>query len=153
MCVVFFADSSIYELSQPSDLLVHFPMWSVSQPLVNCDGTNELGQVQYEVEVPTDGSLTSYPHSPGSTGDHSDYSSGMPFMTFFYIFKKNLCSYFVNILLTDLCKLYLYYGVDTMRVQTSFILFFCNMNCFKILNCKLHFRYSQLQFCKFDTNY
>lgn len=68
-------DSSIYELSQPSDLLVHFPMWSVSQPLVNCDGTNELGQVQYEVEVPTDGSLTSYPHSPGSTGDHSDYSS------------------------------------------------------------------------------
>lgn len=75
MCVVFFADSSIYELSQPSDLLVHFPMWSVSQPLVNCDGTNELGQVQYEVEVPTDGSLTSYPHSPGSTGDHSDYSS------------------------------------------------------------------------------
>lgn len=74
--VVSFIDSSIYELSQPSDLLVHFPMWSVSQPLGNTDGGCELGQVQYEVEVPTDGSLTSYPHSPGSTGDHSDYSSG-----------------------------------------------------------------------------
>lgn len=74
--VLSFTDSSIYELSQPSDLLVHFPMWSVSQPLGNTDGGCELGQVQYEVEVPTDGSLTSYPHSPGSTGDHSDYSSG-----------------------------------------------------------------------------
>lgn len=68
-------ESSIYELSQPQDLLVHFPMWSVSQPLVNIDDSSELGRVQYEVEVPADGSLTSYPHSPGSTGDNSDYSS------------------------------------------------------------------------------
>ncbi|XP_048764686.1 ETS-related transcription factor Elf-3-like isoform X3 [Ostrea edulis] len=67
-------DSNIYELSQPQDLLVHFPMWSVSQPVGNVDDSSELGQVQYEVEVPTDGSLT-YPHSPGSTGDNSDYSS------------------------------------------------------------------------------
>lgn len=71
-----FSDSNIYELSQPQDLLVHFPMWSVSQPVGNVDDSSELGQVQYEVEVPTDGSLT-YPHSPGSTGDNSDYSSGI----------------------------------------------------------------------------
>lgn len=70
--------SSIQDLSQPADLLVHYPTWA--QETEAFDDNGEVGLVELVVDMEEDiKDIKPYPYtnhkSLGSTGDGSDYSS------------------------------------------------------------------------------
>ena len=75
---IYITEPKMQDLSQPDDLLIHLPMWAESS-YCNFDENNEVGLVECEVEIGQGHSSpsSSYPRSPGSTGDNSDYSSGI----------------------------------------------------------------------------
>ncbi|XP_060082894.1 ETS homologous factor-like [Ylistrum balloti] len=67
-------ETDIQELSSPGDLLVPLPLWSEGDD--KYDDNCEVGLVEYEIMASVDNTdPPCYPHSPGSVGDLSDYSS------------------------------------------------------------------------------
>ncbi|XP_069131873.1 uncharacterized protein [Argopecten irradians] len=69
-------ETDIQELSSPGDLLIPLPMWSEGEEVDKYDDTCEVGLVEYEIMASVDNTEPPcYPHSPGSVGDLSDYSS------------------------------------------------------------------------------
>ncbi|XP_033753255.1 uncharacterized protein LOC117336744 [Pecten maximus] len=67
-------ETDIQELSSPGDLLIPLPMWSDGDD--KFDDNCEVGLVEYEIMASIDNTEPPcYPHSPGSVGDMSDYSS------------------------------------------------------------------------------
>ncbi|OWF46540.1 uncharacterized protein LOC110455599 [Mizuhopecten yessoensis] len=69
-------ETDIQELSSPGDLLIPLPMWSDSEEVDPHDDQCEVGLIEYEIMASVDNTEPPcYPHSPGSVGDMSDYSS------------------------------------------------------------------------------